>query len=65
MAGKTRSWWGWGNVEDAVTGEESSQLTGRVSSMLPNADLTVHEAPSVASFEVPRAGSGRPRRWPR
>ena len=22
MAGKTRSWWGWGNVEDAVPGEE-------------------------------------------
>ena len=29
MAGKTRSWWGWGNVEDAVTGEKGQQLTGR------------------------------------
>ena len=53
MAGKTRSWWGWGNVEDAVTGEELRQLTGRVSSMLPNAELEAHEAPPVESFGVP------------
>ena len=53
MSGKTRSWWGWGNVEDAVTGEELRQLTGRVSSMLPSAELGAHEAPPVESFEVP------------
>ena len=53
MAGKTRSWWGWGNVEDAVAGEELRQLTGRVSAMLPNAELEAHEAPPVESFGVP------------
>ncbi len=53
MPGKTRSWWGWGNVEDAVTGEELRQLTGRVSSMLPSAELGAHEAPPVESFGVP------------
>ena len=39
MAGKTRSWWGWGTVEDAVSGDELEQLTRRVSSLLPSADL--------------------------
>ena len=53
MAGKTRSWWGWGNVEDAVAGEELRQLTGRVAAMLPNADLGEHQAPSIESFGVP------------
>ena len=52
LAGKTRSWWGWGNVEDAVAGQELRQLTGRVSAMLPNADLEGHDAPPVGSFEV-------------
>ncbi len=50
MAGRTRSWWGWGNVEDAVAGDELRQLTDRVSSMLPGADLEPHEAPPVESF---------------
>ena len=53
MAAKTRSWWGWGNVEDAVAGEELRQLTGRVAAMLPDADLEAHEAPPVESFGVP------------
>ena len=53
MAAKTRSWWGWGNVEDAVAGEELRQLTGRVASMLPDAELEGHEAPPVETFEVP------------
>ncbi|WP_020390057.1 FAD-binding oxidoreductase [Kribbella catacumbae] len=49
----TRSWWGWGNVEDAVAGAERAVLTERVAALLPDADLTVHEPPSVASLEVP------------
>lgn len=52
MSGKTRSWWGWGNVEDAVTGAERAEITRRTAEMLPGADLTVHEAPPVESFEV-------------
>ncbi|MGW6688043.1 FAD-binding oxidoreductase [Streptomyces sp. NPDC054961] len=53
MSGKTRSWWGWGNVEDAVAGSERRELTRRVAQMLPGADLTVHEAPPIASFDLP------------
>ena len=53
MAGKTRSWWGWGTVEDAVSGDELEQLTRRVSSLLPSADLEGHEPPPVESFAVP------------
>ncbi len=49
----TRSWWGWGNVEDAVTGAERAALTERVAAMLPDADLTVHEPPPVAALTVP------------
>lgn len=52
MKGKTRSWWGWGNVEDAVSGTERDELTRRTAEMLPNADLTVHQAPPVEAFGV-------------
>ncbi|MER5955751.1 FAD-binding oxidoreductase [Streptomyces sp. NPDC001893] len=52
MGQKTRSWWGWGNVEDAVVGVESDELTRKVSELLPDADLTHHPAPPVESFEV-------------
>ena len=40
MAGKTRSWWGWGNLEDSVQGVELDALLGRVRGLLPDADLT-------------------------
>ncbi|WP_328412493.1 FAD-binding oxidoreductase [Nocardia sp. NBC_00403] len=50
---KTRSWWGWGNVEDAVVGAEREALTKRVAAILPGTDLTVHEPPSVESLELP------------
>ncbi|MFE1291486.1 FAD-binding oxidoreductase [Streptomyces sp. NPDC058751] len=52
MSGKTRSWWGWGNVEDAVRGAERAELTRRTAELLPDADLTVHGAPPVESFDV-------------
>ncbi|MGW4723877.1 FAD-binding oxidoreductase [Streptomyces sp. NPDC004291] len=55
MRGTTRSWWGWGNVEDAVTGREREELTRRTAELLPGADLTVHEAPPVESFGVGRS----------
>ena len=48
-----RSWWGWGNVEDAVTGAERDALTARVAAVLPDADLTVHAPPAVSELAVP------------
>jgi alkyldihydroxyacetonephosphate synthase len=55
MAGKTRSWWAWGNVEDAVAGDELRQLLGRVAALLPDARLEGHEPPPVEAFAVPRS----------
>ncbi|MGW7433466.1 FAD-binding oxidoreductase [Streptomyces sp. NPDC054861] len=52
MQSTTRSWWGWGRVEDAVVGREREALTRRVAELLPGADLTVHEAPPVESFAI-------------
>ncbi|MEU9863597.1 FAD-binding oxidoreductase [Streptomyces sp. NPDC047971] len=52
MQGRTRSWWGWGHVEDAVVGAEREELTRRVSELLPGADLTPHTAPPVEAFGV-------------
>ncbi|MFE3194958.1 FAD-binding oxidoreductase [Nocardia sp. NPDC059240] len=49
----TRSWWGWGNVEDAVTGAERAALTRRIAELMPKADLTVHEPPALAELTVP------------
>ncbi|MEU2092174.1 FAD-binding oxidoreductase [Nocardia beijingensis] len=49
----TRSWWGWGNREDAVTGAERENLTRRVAALLPEAELTVHQAPDLTSLRVP------------
>ncbi|MGV9414447.1 FAD-binding oxidoreductase [Nocardia sp. NPDC003693] len=48
----TRSWWGWGNVEDAVTGKEREALTRRVTAIAPDADLSVHEAPALRELTV-------------
>jgi alkyldihydroxyacetonephosphate synthase len=49
----TRSWWGWGTVENAVRGAERDRLTARVAALLPGADLTVHEAPAPESLDLP------------
>ncbi|MFR9749626.1 FAD-binding oxidoreductase [Nocardia sp. 004] len=49
----TKSWWGWGTVHNAVTGAERAALTNRVAALLPEADLTVHEAPDPTSLNVP------------
>ncbi|RBO91607.1 FAD-binding oxidoreductase [Nocardia puris] len=54
----TRSWWGWGTVEGAVTGSEREELTRRVGAMLPGADLAPHEPPDVTALGV---GEGRAR----
>ncbi|MCF1593094.1 FAD-binding oxidoreductase [Streptomyces muensis] len=49
----TRSWWGWGNVEDAVGGAELDALLGRVRAVMPG-ELTDHEPPGIASLDLPR-----------
>ncbi|HEX7305297.1 FAD-binding oxidoreductase [Lentzea sp.] len=49
----TRSWWGWGNVEDAVTPQERAALVGRVRAVLPDADLTFHEPPDPSALDLP------------
>src|SRR5690349_24924007 len=49
----TRSWWGWGTVENAVRGDERDRLTARVAALLPGADLTVHEPPALSSLDLP------------
>lgn len=48
-----RSWWGWGNVEDAVTGAEEGALVARVSALLPDHDFTAHEPPDVTRLDLP------------
>jgi alkyldihydroxyacetonephosphate synthase len=45
-----RSWWGWGHLEDAVTGAERAALIGRVAALLPGADLADHEPPPVGEL---------------
>ncbi|WP_026402386.1 FAD-binding oxidoreductase [Actinomadura rifamycini] len=56
-----RSWWGWGNVADAVTGREAEALTGRVATLLPDADLTEHRPPAIGDLGVPRPRVRAPR----
>lgn len=48
-----RSWWGWGDVDNALDGSEREALTARVAALLPDADLTVHEAPELGSLGLP------------
>src|SRR5688500_14165102 len=49
----TRSWWGWGTLEDAATTEEASALVKRVAVLLPDHDFADHEPPDVAALGVP------------
>jgi alkyldihydroxyacetonephosphate synthase len=53
MTAKTRSWWGWGNAEDAVQPDERETLLHRVAQLLPDADLALHLPPAVESLDVP------------
>lgn len=53
MGAKTRSWWGWGNVEDAVGDAERQTLLRRVGTLLPDADLSPHLPPQPSELNVP------------
>ena len=48
----TRSWWGWGNVEDALTDSETRELTARSAALLPGHDLTDHPPPRPDELEL-------------
>ncbi|QDQ96785.1 FAD-binding oxidoreductase [Tomitella fengzijianii] len=48
-----RSWWGWGDEDAAVTGEEAAALEQRVAALLPDADLTAHRPPAVHDVPLP------------
>jgi alkyldihydroxyacetonephosphate synthase len=56
----TRSWWGWGNVEDAVAGDELEALTARVAALLPDQDLTDHPPPDPSTLDLPAARISAP-----
>ncbi|TDD87012.1 FAD-binding oxidoreductase [Actinomadura darangshiensis] len=47
-----RSWWGWGDLEDAVAGAERAALIGRVAELLPDAELADHEPPAIGDLNV-------------
>jgi alkyldihydroxyacetonephosphate synthase len=49
---KTRSWWGWGNVEDAAGPQEREVLAARVRGLVPGASLELHEPPDPRSLGV-------------
>ena len=50
----TRSWWGWGTVESAVSPAERAALAQRVSGLLPGAELADHEPPTSLDLAAPR-----------
>jgi alkyldihydroxyacetonephosphate synthase len=51
---KTRSWWGWGTLEDAAGPEEREALAARVRGLVPGAVLELHEPPDPRSLGVAR-----------
>lgn len=52
---KTRSWWGWGNVEDAVDASELDGLIQHYTEAIPGLTLDPHEAPSIADLDLPNS----------
>ena len=49
----TRSWWGWGNIEDALSESENRELVARIATVLPGHDLTDHAPPKPDELELP------------
>jgi alkyldihydroxyacetonephosphate synthase len=48
----SRSWWGWGTDDAAVTGPERAALADRVAALLPGADPTDHPPLSPADLGI-------------
>jgi alkyldihydroxyacetonephosphate synthase len=55
-AAMTRSWWGWGTIEEALSQQETRDLVARVSALLPGHDLTDHQPgdPNALGLPTPR-----------
>lgn len=51
--GATRSWWGWGTVEEGATRAEADALLGRVRELLPDAELVDHAPPDPHALGLP------------
>ena len=49
----SRSWWGWGDVDEAVDAAEAADLVERVAALAPEHDFTVHGPPSPESLDTP------------
>ncbi|GAA4414510.1 FAD-binding oxidoreductase [Actinokineospora soli] len=49
----TRSWWGWGAVDEAVVGAEADELVARASALLPGHDFTDHPPPDPVGLVGP------------
>ncbi|MFW0797215.1 FAD-binding oxidoreductase [Gordonia sp. CPCC 205515] len=50
----SRSWWGWGSDEAALTAAEVDTVVGRVAALMPDHDFTDHPPPSPDDLDVPR-----------
>jgi alkyldihydroxyacetonephosphate synthase len=50
----TRSWWGWGNVEDALNDAETKDLVARSSALLPDHDFADHPPLDPGGLAPPR-----------
>ena len=51
----TRSWWGWGDVEAALSPDETTALVERARLLLPGHDFTDHPPPDPAALGLPAA----------
>lgn len=49
----TRSWWGWGTLEEAASDPEAQELIARVSQVLPAHDFTDHRPPDPTQLGLP------------
>ncbi|MGH1561959.1 FAD-binding oxidoreductase [Mumia sp. DW29H23] len=52
--GATRSWWGWGTLEEALDPAETDALVRRTAALLPDQDLTAHAPPTPTDDLLPR-----------
>jgi alkyldihydroxyacetonephosphate synthase len=49
----TRSWWGWGTLEEAASEQETQALIARVAQLMPAHDFTDHPPPDPRRLGLP------------